>query len=77
MKGARRTTIAADADDLATLEAEATRRGTALTTVIAEAIAEKATALRTRRRPRVGVARSTDGRTAAEVASEPVARPPR
>lgn len=73
----RRTTIAADEDDLATLEAEAKRRGTPLTSVVAEAISEKATALRARRRPHVGVARSTDGRSAAEVASEPVAHPPR
>jgi hypothetical protein len=73
----RRTTIAADEDDLATLEAEAKRRGTPLTSVVAEAISEKALALRTRRRPHVGVARSTDGRSAAEVAAEPVAHPPR
>jgi hypothetical protein len=73
----RRTTIAADEDDLATLEAEAKRRGAPLTSVVAEAISEKATALRARRRPHVGVARSTDGRSAAEVASEPVAHAPR
>lgn len=72
-----RTTITADSGDLATLKAEATRRGVSLTIVVAEAITEKAAALRTRRRPRVGVARSTDGRTAADVASEPIAHPPR
>lgn len=73
----RRTTITADADDLATLEAEAKRRGSTLTKVVAEAISEKAATLRARRRPHVGIARSTDGRTAAEVASEPIAHPPR
>jgi hypothetical protein len=46
----RRTTIAADEDDLATLGAEAKRRGTTLTSVVAEAISEKANALRARRR---------------------------
>jgi len=71
----RRTTVAADADDLATLEAEAVRRGVSLTTVLAEAVADKAAALR-HRRPRLGVARSTDGRSAAEVAAEPIAHPP-
>ncbi|MBW3601845.1 MAG: hypothetical protein KY434_03980 [Actinobacteria bacterium] len=77
MNGTRRTTIAADAEDLATLEAEARRRDAALTSLVAEAISEKAAALRRRRRPRVGIARSTDGRTAKEVAAQPVAHPPR
>jgi hypothetical protein len=71
----RRTTVAADADDLATLEAEAARREVSLTTVLAEAVAEKASALR-QRRPRLGVARSTDGRSARDVAAEPIAHPP-
>ncbi len=33
--------------------------------------------LRNRRRPRVGVARSTDGRSAADVTAEPIAEEPR
>lgn len=63
--------------DLDTLAAEAARRGVPLTTVLAEAVAEKAAALRSSRRPRFGVARSTDGRRAADVAADPVAEPPR
>lgn len=70
-----RTTVTADASDLDTLRAESERRGVSLNTVLAEAVTEKATAIR--RRPRIGVARSHDGRSAAEVGSEPVARPPR
>jgi len=57
------------------LEAEAARRGVSMTTVVAEAVADKAAALR-QRRPRLAVARSTDGRSAREVAAEPIARPP-
>ena len=71
-----RTTITAKSEDLATLECEARRRGVGLTLVVAEAVAEKAAALRNRR-PRVGVARSSDGRSAAEVTAEPVAHEPR
>jgi hypothetical protein len=55
MNQMRRTTIAARADSLATLEAEADRRGVSLTAVIAEAVDEKAEALRARRRPRLGI----------------------
>ncbi len=77
MNDVRRTTVTAPREDLATLEAEAERRGVPLTAVVAEAVAEKAASLRARRRPRVGVARSHDGRSAAEVTAEPVARNPR
>jgi hypothetical protein len=72
----RRTTVKADGEALASLEAEARRRGVSLSTVLAEAIEEKAAAIRAARRPRVGVAASSDGRAAAELASRPVARPP-
>ena len=72
----RRTTVNARAEALATLEAEARRRDLPLTAVLAEAVEEKAASIRAARRPRVGVARSTDGRTAAQVTGEPVARPP-
>jgi len=72
----RRTTVAARRSSLDTLQAEARRRGIPLTAMLAEAIDEKAQALHASRRPRLGVARSTDGRSAAEVTSEPVAHPP-
>jgi hypothetical protein len=71
----RRTTISADSEALATLEAEARRRGSSLSSVVAEAVAEKAITIRRQRRPRLGIARSSDGRTAAETATEPAARP--
>lgn len=74
---ARRTTITAPIEDLRTLKAEADRRGVSLAAVLREAVEEKANDLRTGRRPRLGVARSVDGRRAADVASEPVARDPR
>lgn len=76
MNGVRRTTVAADREDLETLSAEAARRGVPLTVVLAEAVADKAAEVRARRRPRFGVGRSVDGRSAAEVAAEPVAEPP-
>jgi hypothetical protein len=72
----RRTTVSADAEALATLEAEARRRGDSLTAVLAEAVEEKAIAIRRTRRPQLGLGRSRDGRSAAETATEPVARPP-
>lgn len=72
----RRTTVAAKRASLDTLQAEARRRGVSLSTIMAEAIDEKARALHIARRPRLGVARSTDGLSAAELTSEPVAHPP-
>jgi hypothetical protein len=72
----RRTTVSADIDALATLEAEARRRGSSLSSVLAEAVEEKAVAIRQVRRPRLGVGKSTDGRSAAETTAEPVSRPP-
>lgn len=72
----KRTTVAASRDSLATLEAEAGRRGVSLSALLAEAVEEKAAAIRAARRPRVGMGRSSDGRSARELASEPVARPP-
>jgi hypothetical protein len=74
----RRTTVAAPADALATLEAEARRRGVPLTAVVAEAITEKAIALRGALRPRLGVgagARRSAG--AARLTAEPFAEDPR
>jgi hypothetical protein len=69
----RRTTVSAQPDAIRTLEAEAQRRSIPLAALLREAVEEKASALRKGRRPRVGVARSTDGRTAAEITAEPVA----
>jgi hypothetical protein len=72
----RRTTVAADGEALDTLEAEARRRGVSLTAVLAEAVEEKAANIRAARRPRVGLGRSTDGRSAGELTAEPVADAP-
>jgi hypothetical protein len=73
----RRTTVSADAEDLATLELEARRRGSSLSSVLAEAVEEKAIAIKRTRKPRLGLGRSTDGGSAAQAATEPIARPPR
>jgi Ribbon-helix-helix protein, copG family len=77
MQKLRRTTVAASNAALGTLEAEAARRGVPVSTLLREAIEEKARALRAGRRPRVGVARSVDGLGAADVAGEPIAEHPR
>jgi hypothetical protein len=71
----RRTTIAAPAEVLDTLAAEAKRRGVSLNTILTEAVSEKAAGLRAARRPRLGIGASTDARCAAEVTAEPVAHP--
>jgi hypothetical protein len=72
----RRTTVSASVEALSTLEAEARRRGDSLSAVLAEAVEDKATAIRRGHRPRLGLGRSSDGRSAAETTAEPVARPP-
>jgi hypothetical protein len=63
----RRTTLAADSDDLALLEGEARRRGVSLAQVLRELVAREAADLRRSRRPRVGVGRTAEG--AAQVAA--------
>lgn len=73
----RRTTVSAPDATLRSLEAEAQRRRVPLAVLLREAVEEKARELRTRRRPRVGVARSTDGRSAVEVTAEPISEEPR
>lgn len=73
----RRTTVSAKAEDLATLENEARRRQSSLSAVLAEAVEEKALAIKRAHRPRLGLGRSNDGASAAQTATEPVARPPR
>ena len=74
----RRTTVAARAEALDTLQAEADRREVSLSTVLAEAIEEKAATLRSSRRPRLGTG-SSDGRSAgaATLTAEPIADDPR
>lgn len=72
----RRTTVSANVDDLATLENEARRRRSSLSAVLAEAVEEKAIAIKRAHRPRLGLGRSSDGASAAETATKPVARPP-
>jgi len=73
----RRTTVSAPSEALDTLRAEAHRRGVSLTTILAEAVSEKAESLRSERRPRLGVGASSDGRSAAAVTGEPVAHSPK
>ena len=72
----RRTTVNADAESLAVLEDEAKRRGQSLSTILAEAVSEKAAAVLGARPPRLGRGRSTDGSSAAETATDPIAPPP-
>ncbi len=57
----QRTTIAAEAEVLETLKAEAARRGVSLAALAGEILAEKASELRRSRRPRIGVAHSGCG----------------
>jgi hypothetical protein len=73
----RRTTLSADSKALATLESEARRRGASLSSVLAEAVEEKAAEIRQAHRPRLGLGRSSDGRSAATTATEPIARSPK
>ncbi len=72
----RRTTVNADSEALAVLEDEAKRRGESVSSVLAEAVADKAAAILASRPPRLGRGRSTDGSSAAATATEPIATPP-
>jgi hypothetical protein len=63
----RRTTVPADRDDLAVLESEARRRNVSLAQVLRELVEREAAALRSARKPRFGIARTTTG--AAQAAS--------
>ena len=65
-----------DEDTLAALGFEAKRRNVSVAELVREAVEAKVIKMRTGRRPRIGVARSTDGRTAAEVTAEPIAELP-
>ena len=52
----RRTTLAADADDLRVLQDEARRRGVSLARVLRELVAKEAAEVRARRpKPRIGI----------------------
>ena len=66
----RRTTLAADGDDLALLEGEARRRGVSLAQVLRELVAREAEELRRARRPRFGVARTREGAAQTAAADE-------
>ena len=57
----QRTTVAADAQVLDLLRAEAKRRGVSFAALAGEILADKAAELRRARRPRVGVGRSGSG----------------
>ena len=65
----RRTTVAAERDDLAVLEGEARRRGVALAQVLREAVEREAQRLRDDARPRFGIVRG-DGTATRIVASD-------
>ncbi|MCA1690567.1 MAG: ribbon-helix-helix protein, CopG family [Actinobacteria bacterium] len=64
----RRTTVAAESDDLAVLEHEARRRGVTLTQILREAVEHEAGRLRRAATPRFGIVRG-DG-----TATESIAR---
>lgn len=68
--GVRRTTVTADADDLALLEAEARRRGVPLSHMLREAVAHQAESLRSERRPGFGVGRGGSGLSMTSVEDE-------
>jgi hypothetical protein len=57
----RRTTLAADSDDLDLLAEEARRRGVSLATILREAVELEAARLRSATRPRFGIASSAEG----------------
>lgn len=65
----RRTTVAAESDDLAVLESEARRRGVALAQVLREAVKREAGRLRDQTSPRFGVVRG-DGRATCRIAAD-------
>lgn len=64
----RRTTLSADAGDLARLEQEARRRSLSLAALLREIVAHAAEQLRTERRPRFGVGHSGGQEPAAGIA---------
>jgi hypothetical protein len=67
--GTRRTTLAAESDDLALLELEARQRGVSLAQVLREIVAAEADRLRERAKPRFGVVRG-DGTATRQIARD-------
>jgi hypothetical protein len=67
----RRTTVAAESDDLAVLESEARRRGVTLTEVLREAVGREAGRLRRRATPRFGIVHGDGTATQRIAADEP------
>jgi len=65
----RRTTLAADSDDLAVLEHEARRRGLSLARVLRELVEREADRLRAGARPRLGVVHG-DGTATRQIARD-------
>jgi hypothetical protein len=65
----RRTTVAAESDDLAVLESEARRRGVALAQVLREAVEREAGRLRRNAEPRFGIVRG-DGTATSSIARD-------
>jgi hypothetical protein len=65
----RRTTVAAQHDDLAVLEQEARRRGVTLTQVLREAVEHEAQRLRAGAQPRFGIVRG-DGSATRTIADD-------
>jgi hypothetical protein len=74
----RRTTLAAEQEDLAVVEADARRRGVSLASALRDIVAREAGALRSQSRPRFGVGRSDQGAATAATQDEtaPVRRRP-
>lgn len=66
----RRTTVAAEHDDLTVLEGEARRRGVALAQVLREAVEREAQRLRRDAAPRFGIVRGDGAATRAIAADE-------
>jgi hypothetical protein len=65
----RRTTVAAERDDLAVLEREARRRGVSLARVLREAVEREADRLRAGASPRLGVVHG-DGSATRQIAGD-------
>jgi hypothetical protein len=65
----RRTTVAAERDDLAVLEQEARRRGVTLTQVLREAVEHEARRLRASAQPRFGIVQG-DGSATRTIAAD-------
>jgi Ribbon-helix-helix protein, copG family len=75
----RRTTLAADADDLAVLEGEARRRGVSLAALLRDMVTQQASSIRDNARPRFGIVRG-DGTATAQITEDehaPARRPTR